>query len=500
MLKGHPKGLYVLFFANMGERFGYYTMLSIFVLYLQENFGWDAEKAGQVYGYFLFGIYFMPLLGGWLADKVLGYGKTIAIGTVIMTAGYALLARPTSSEWMVYAALAVISVGNGMFKGNLVVIVGNLYGKELGSLRDAAFNIYYMGINIGAFFAPHAARAAKDYIHDVMGYSLAQGYNAGFAVSAVGMILSLVIFLLFRRYYAHADYRSAEKSGQKGEEVLTKAQERDRIVALLLVFAIVVFFWMAFHQNGFTLTLFAKNYTVSEVGRLTYMAFDLTAFLSIIAVVIGLIFLIRSRDLRARLFSLALVIAGAGMAWHKWQSFRSVNTITPEIFQSFNPIFIVFLTPVVIGIFGWLNRKGREPSSPAKIGIGMAITAVGYGVMILASQGLASVGALDGGQSPVLVTPYWLITTYFVMTIAELFLSPMGLSFVSKVAPPRFRGLMQGGWLGATAIGNLLAGYIGFFYKKWELWQFFLLVMAACLLSTVMVVIVLKKLKAATQS
>ncbi len=500
MLKGHPKGLYVLFFANMGERFGYYTMLSIFVLYLQENFGWDEAKAGDIYGYFLFGIYFMPLFGGWLADKILGYGKTIALGTVIMTLGYAMLAKPTMNEWMVYASLAVISLGNGMFKGNLAVIVGNLYGKDKGSLRDAAFNIYYMGINIGAFFAPHAARAAKDYIHDVLGYSMAQGYNAGFAVSAVGMVISLIIFLALRKYYRQADYQSDKAAGAGAEdEVLTKKQERSRIWALITVFAIVIFFWMAFHQNGFTLTLFARDYTVSEVSRLTFMFFDLPAFLSIIAVLGGLIFLVRRGTLVTRLVSLAFVVVGSIVAYIKWRSFQDMNAITPELFQSFNPIFIVFLTPLIVTFFASLNAKGKEPSSPGKIGIGMVVTALGFAIMVLASYGMPSPAELAGGKSSTLVTPYWLVSTYFALTIAELFLSPMGLSFVSKVAPPRLRGLMQGGWLAATAVGNLLAGKIGVIYKSFELWQFFLLIVAAAMVSAVLVLIFLKKLKSATQ-
>ncbi|MFH1437637.1 MAG: peptide MFS transporter [Pseudomonadota bacterium] len=498
MLKGHPKGLYVLFFANMGERFGYYTMLSIFVLYLQENFGWDAEKAGQIYGYFLFGVYFMPLFGGWLADKVLGYGKTIAIGTLIMSAGYALLATPTDKQWMVFAALGVISVGNGMFKGNLAVIVGNLYGRDKGSLRDAAFNIYYMGINIGAFFAPYAASAAKDYIHG-LGYTLAQGYNAGFAIAGAGMIVSFIIFLAFRKHYRHADYRSEEKKGEKADEILTEKQEKDRIMALLIVFAIVIFFWMAFHQNGFTLTLFAKNYTSSDVSRFTYLFFDLPSFLAVIAFLAGAIFAIRRSKPLFRALAGIISLAGLGFAYYKYTLFADSNAITPELFQAFNPIFIVFITPLIIGFFAWLNSRKKEPSSPAKIGIGMMITCIGFCVMAIASQGLESVSALNDGKSAVLVTPYWLVSTYFIMTLAELFLSPMGLSFVSKVAPPKLRGLMQGGWLGATAVGNLLAGLIGKFYKEWELYQFFLLVAGSCLLSAVLVLLVLKKLKAATQ-
>lgn len=503
MLKGHPKGLYVLFFSNMGERFGFYTMLSILVLYLRENFGWDEQTSGLVYGTFLFAIYFVPLFGGWLADKVLGYGRTIILGCVVMAGGYALLGVPTTNELLVFCALGIIAVGNGLFKGNLAVILGNLYEKkDVTHLRDAAFNIYYMGINIGAFFSPHAANWAKRCVQEHLGGTLAQGYNAAFALAGLSILVSLAIFLSMRRYYVHADYRSGDKKAPVEEATpLSKKEEKDRIVALLIVFGIVVFFWMAFHQNGFTLTLFAKNYTVSEVGRFTYLFFDLPAFLAVIAFVGGFIMAFTaslSRSLRAGV--LALAAAGAVVAAYKYGTYSDRNIIGPELFQSFNPLFIVFLTPVVVGFWGRLAKRGKEPSSPAKIGLGMLVTAIGFGIMVIGSRGLSSVATLApvGGVSPVLVSPYWLISTYFTLTIAELFLSPMGLSFVSKVSPPRFRGLMQGGWLGATSVGTLLAGLIGKFYKEWELWQFFSLLVVAALISAILVALVLRKLEAAT--
>jgi POT family proton-dependent oligopeptide transporter len=501
MFKGQPKGLIVLFFANMGERFGFYTMLSVFTFFLQANFGWDEKTATSVYGAFLAGIYFVPLFGGLLADRVLGYGKTIVLGTLIMTAGYALLAVPTGNEWMVYASLATIAIGNGLFKGNLVVIVGNLYeSKELSALRDAAFNIFYMGINIGAFFAPYAASGMKDYFHETLGMTLAQGYNAAFAVAGVGMILSLLVFVLFRKHYAEADYRAKDKKKTANDPAeLTPKQERDRITALLIVFGIVVFFWMAFHQNGAALSLFARDYTVSSVSRAMFMLFDLPAFLSVIAALGSIIFLLRpGMTGRTRGIAAATLVVAAGVGYWRYSAFGDANALDPELFQSFNPIFIVFLTPLVVGIFASLNAQGKEPSSPGKIGIGMLVTAIGFAIMVAASMGLPGVYTLSGHASPTLVSPFWLISTYFTLTVAELFLSPMGLSFVSKVAPPRLRGLMQGGWLCATAVGNYLAGFIGRFYQSWELWQFFLLLVVAALISATLVALVLKKLKAAT--
>jgi len=503
MFKGHPKGLAVLFFANMGERFGFYTMLSVFTYYLMANFGWDESTSSNVYGIFLAGVYFMPLFGGLIADHLLGYGKTIVIGTLIMTGGYALLAVPTGNEALVYAALATIAVGNGLFKGNLVVIVGNLYEKkEMSVFRDAAFNIFYMGINIGAFFAPFAASAIKDYFVDTLNLSTAQGYNAAFALAGVGMILSLLVFLAFRKHYADADYRAKDKKKAATDAAdLTPRQARDRVTALLIVFGIVVFFWMAFHQNGATLSLFAKQFTVDSVGREWFMLFDLPAFLSVIAAVGSLVFLLRGEVASRVKASAAVVLAAAiGVGYWRWSTFKDANFLDPELFQSFNPCFIVFLTPLIVAIFAKLAAAKKEPSSPGKIGIGMLVTAIGFSIMIAASIGLPGVHTLgESGRSAIAVSPAWLISTYFTLTIAELFLSPMGLSFVARVAPPKIRGLMQGGWLCATAVGNYLAGFIGRFYQSWELWQFFLLLVVAALISAVAVALVLKKLKAATQ-
>lgn len=553
MFKGHPKGLFVAFFANMGERFGYYTMLAIFTLYLQAKFGWSATQAGHVYGGFLFGIYFLPLLGGFLADNVFGYGKTIILGTIVMFIGYGLLAVPGTGEYFIYSALAVISLGTGLFKGNLQALVGNLYDDaKYSKYRDSAFNIFYMGINIGAFFAPSAAKGIRNWLlarqglyyekaipglahkfldgtlansshldklaHLQMGEhftnladfchkyinGLGQSYNAGFGVAAISMIVSVLIFIGFRKYYKYADITHKQKKQMQSEKVveLTKKQTKDRLVALGLVFFVVMFFWMAFHQNGFTLTIFARDYTVETVGRGTAIWFNLSSFLSIIGVVIGLILLFgKKNSIKLKGIGGIIAIICGFLAYYVISGFQETgNPISPEIFQQFNPIFIVFMTPIIVGYFAWLNKHGKEPSSPKKIGIGMVITAVGFTIMILASHGLSSPHDLQGGVSDTLRAPYWLIGTYFTLTIAELFLSPIGISFVSKVAPPQFKGLAQGGWLGATALGNLGAGLIGPFWDKWELWQFFALLVGLCLLSAVFIFSILKKLENATNS
>lgn len=555
MLKNHPKGLLVAFFANMGERFGYYTMLAVFVFYLQAKFGFDTKTAGEYYGGFLFGIYFLPLLGGWIADKVLGYGKTITIGLVIMFLGYLMLAIPDRGLFLIVAALTTISLGTGLFKGNLQALVGNMYDEpKFAANRDNAFNIFYMGINIGAFFAPSAATAASnfvlkhkgleynqtilDYAHEVLKnnmsnaealktfavnhlgdkftnitdfanlyiHSVAQSYNAAFAVAAASMIISFLIFVIFRKYYKSVDLNEKQKaaSAEHKDKIveLTPKQTKDRFIALGLVFFVVIFFWMAFHQNGYTLSVFAKNYTRSIVSKITYNFFDLRSFLPILFAIIGLILaLSKKQKISWRIVGVITFIVSAIITYlvNKYV-FSDTMKIAPQQFQHFNPIFIVFITPVIVGFFNWLRSKGKEPSSPQKIGIGMILTGLGFLIMVIASMGLISPHELNDSVSSTLRSPYWLISTYFTLTIAELFLSPMGISFVSKVAPPKYKGLMQGGWLGATAVGNLLAGLIGGFWDKLELWQFFSILVVMSWLSAIFIFAVMKKLQEAANS
>ncbi|WP_346855028.1 peptide MFS transporter [uncultured Draconibacterium sp.] len=554
MFKDHPKGLIVAFFANMGERFGYYTMLAIFVLYIQAKFGFTTAEAGSVYGTFLFGIYFLPLLGGYIADNLLGYGKTIALGTVVMFMGYGLLSLPGMGIMTVYLALAVISLGTGFFKGNLQALVGSMYDDpRYNSNRDNAFNIFYMGINIGAFFAPTAAEsignwvlAKKGFTYDSsiphlahqflagklenvtqlteiakaqMGESftdltafsnsyidtLSQSYNAGFAIAAASMILSFIIFVSFRKYYKHADLTEKQKAKSEAHKdkviQLSASQIRERLIALGLVFLVVIFFWMAFHQNGFTMTIFARDYTqLGNVSPGTYILFDLTQLLPILFAIIGTILVFTAKAVKTKGIGAAVIVVSLALAYYTISSHTGDYTITPQKFQHFNPIFIVFLTPLVIGMFTALRKKGKEPSAPKKIGYGMLITAVGFGVLIASSLGLTSPGELNGGVSSNLISPYWLITCYLILTIAELFLSPIGISFVSKVAPPKYKGMAQGGWFAATAIGNAAAGFIGYYWDRIELWQFFTILVVLCLVSAAFIFSVLKRLEATTNA
>jgi len=559
MFKEHPKGLFVAFFANMGERFGFYTMVAIFVLFVQAKYGLDAGAASQVYGIFMAFVYFFPLLGGLLADRVLGYGKTIGLGLVVMFSGYFMLALPTrigSGFALTLAALAVIAMGTGLFKGNLQALVGNLYDDpQYSAKRDRAFTIFYMGINIGAVFAPTAAEKISNWIlstahyfydaripalansflkstlTDVNGYLaiarnqdaavtlntlkqfsenyinvLSKSYHYGFGVACISLILSMLVFWGFRKYYQKADITEKQKSKsatRKAEVVeLTPQQTRERLTALGLVFFVVIFFWMAFHQSGVTMTYFARDYTVPSVGKITNLWFDLFALLPIFLALIGLIFLLRrqSKPLVKASGAAVFVIFGL-LAYFRYSSYAASNPFTPQKFQHFNPFFIVALSPLVIGFFAWLNRKGKEPSAPRKIGFGMLLTAAAFSILIVGSLGLASPRTLGGQVAPagMLVSPYWLISTYLILTIAELFLSPIGISFVSRVAPPKFKGMAQGGWFTATALGNYLLSVIGGLWLKVPLWALWLILVGCALLSAAFIFSVMKRLERTTK-
>lgn len=563
MLNGHPKGLFVLAATNTGERFGYYTMLAIFTLYLQARYGWDSGVTGQVFGGFLAAVYFLPLLGGLVADKALGYGKTIILGTVIMFLGYALLAFPLGSGLTsMFMALGFISLGTGFFKGNLQVLVGNLYDNpKYSKNRDLAFSIFYMCINIGAFFAPSMAEAITNFIlkgsnlvynskipalaHQLFdnalpegsaGYTelanlataqgatitdsaslvqfsnyyidtLSQSYQYGFGVACISLVLSLAIFLGFRKYYKSADATEKEKAQGKGDQnavviELTKEQTSQRLIALGLVFTVVIFFWMSFHQNGLTMTFFARDYTVSHISGISSLLFSLAGTVPFILLFYGL-FLLITGDKKSKLFGGIMAAVFLIILYFVYQSrfAGQVTTYTPQIFQQFNPMFIIILTPVFVGFFSWLNSKKKEPSAPRKIGIGMIIAAVGFLVLMLGSFGLPAPSQLlnEPLAESQMVSPYWLINTYLILTCAELFLSPMGISFVSKVAPPKYKGLMQGGWFAATAIGNYLVGIIGFFWEKVSLVALWGILITCCGLSALFIFSIMKRLERVTR-
>ncbi len=603
MLKNHPKGLIVAFFANMGERFGFYTMMAILVLFLQAKYGLTAADAGGYYSWFYFAIYALALVGGMLADATNRYKTVILIGQVIMFAGYAIIAMPGMSLTVTLIALFTIAFGNGLFKGNLQAVVGQMYDDpKYSNVRDTAFMIFYMGINVGAFFAPFVATGIRNWFLKTQGFlhdgslpamchafidgrmtdpeaitnfevlaskasgnavagamqltdfanqylaAFSKGYNYAFAIAACAMIVSLLVYVIFNKYLPKkqkivvektADSPSFFNSNNVKSIVISLAllavtslifylllddfalglavgvfvgfvammfqistrDERPRVISLILVFVVVIFFWMSFHQNGLTLTLFARDYTVKEVGPFNFIFFNLESMLAFIGALAGLVILFARKKISEKLIGLIMMLGLGYLTYYFIGGYNTMNPIAPEIFQSFNPLFIVVLTFPVMGIFAWLRKRNSEPSTPKKIGIGMIIASLGFVIVLLASLNLVSphMVASQGLTEWDRVSPYWLISSYLVLTIAELFLSPMGLSFVAKVAPSRFQGVMQGGWLLATAIGNKFLFVGSFFWDRiplWELWAIFII---CCILSAAFIFSILKRLEKATK-
>ena len=501
MFEGQPKGLYALALANTGERFGYYTMLAVFVMFLQANFGFSAATAGSIYSIFLGFVYFMPLFGGMAADK-LGYGKMVTIGISIMFLGYLLLAMPLGANTVAIAAmggaLMLIAVGTGLFKGNLQVMVGNLYDEPLyANKRDSGFSVFYMAINIGAMYAPTAAIEIMKWAQASLGVSEADSYHFAFGVACLSLILSIIIYYAFRSTFAHTDRsKKAAAAGNVNVKELTPAETKERIVCLCLVFAVVIFFWMAFHQNGATLTFFARDYTATVSSGFESMAFSVWNLQLAIFVVYGLFGLFQSKTGKGKGISAGLIAVSVAALVYRYMGLAETTEVNAPIFQQFNACFVVALTPVSVALFGALAKKGKEPSSPMKIGLGMLVAAVAYVLMIAGSLGLPAPEMDAAGQPMHMadVTPNLLISTYLILTFAELLLSPIGISFVTKVAPPKYAGMMMGGWFVATAIGNFLVAIPSLMWGA-SLTVVWGTLAAICVVAALFIFVILKRLE-----
>ena len=510
MFKNHPKGLLAASLSNMGERFGFYIMMAILTLFISAKFGLSEKTTGIIYSAFYASIYLLALVGGIIADRTKNYKGTIIAGLILMAVGYVLIAIPTPTIvesitpylTLFCVGLAVIAFGNGLFKGNLQALIGQLYDDpQYSKVRDAGFQIFYMFINVGGIFAPFVAVAIRNWwlkanglaynadlpalCHDYLQHGesmkpqalenlkelatrvpldgqtftstkdfaqsylsvFSEGFHYAFAAAIVMIFVSLIIFFVNKSRFPNPGQKAvASTDGSKlsREEIKMSAQEvRQRVTALFAVFAVVIFFWMSFHQNGFSLSYFARDYVD----------------LSTIRIDLGF-----------------TVIQGA------------------EIFQAVNPIFVVLMTPVVMAIFGVLGRKGKEPSAPRKIAIGMGIAALAYVSLDLpGKEALADMS--EAAKEGMRLTPMVMIGLYFILTVAELFISPLGLSFVSKVAPPHMQGLMQGCWLAATAIGNSLLFIGGILYTSLPLWACWLFFVVACAISMFLMLAMLKWLE-----
>lgn len=364
----HPLGLRTLFLTEMWERLGFYILMAILTLYMDKEMGWGDGTKGTLYGAFLAICYFFPLLGGWLGDRVLGQKATVRTGAALMTLGY--IALGLSSRGSVapfYAGLLLVGIGTGIFKVNQSVLVGNLY-RNLPQLRDAGFNLYYMGVNIGAAIAPLLATAVGLHFGS---------YRASFWIAALGMGISQLIFLRGQKHLEETGTRAPAEEAPAPP--MASAEERQRVVTLVSLFLIAIFFWVAFYQNGFAMTLFAERSTVAY------------------------------------------------------------RLLRPETYQFFQPAAILVATPAMLALFRLLKGRNLEPSTPAKIFLGMVVMGLSMLAMALACH-------LGGNLDKPIMSPLWLIGTYGIITLGEILISPMGQSFVTRVAPPRFRGLMMGGW------------------------------------------------------
>ena len=486
MFKNHPKGLIPAALANMGERFGYYIMNAVLVLFLCSKFGVSEETSSLIYSFFYAGIYVLSLAGGFIADKTQNYKGTIMSGLIVMALGYVALSIPIlataqNSTWLLTltcVALFLIAFGNGLFKGNLQAIVGQMYDDpKYSSQRDSGFQIFYVFINIGGLVAPFVAQLLRSWwleshamvynaglpalCHQFMaeGEAMAnfanlqalmaecggdvanmlascekylqifnEGIHYSFMASVAAMFISLVVFICTKKMFPTPGKKEAAATVEyTAEEKKAMAQEiKQRIYALLAVLGVVIFFWFSFHQNGTSLSLFARD-------------------------------------------------------------FVDTSTIAPEIWQAVNPFFVIVLTPVVMWIFGALSARGKEISTPRKIAIGMFIAGLAYLFLAVYSLYMGYPSADSYRALPVaeqVKAGAWvLIALYFFLTVAELFISPLGLSFVSKIAPKHLQGLCQGLWLGATAVGNLLLWIGPLMYNAIPIWQCWTVFLVVCLVS-----------------
>ena len=422
MSNRHPKGLWVCFTTELWERFGFYSLLWLLTLYMGHEFGWTTLK-GWYYGVFIWAVFAFNFAGGWIADRFIGQIKAIKIGAMMMIAGYGLVALSSArSKWPFTAGLVLVAIGTGFFKGNISVIVGNLYTKENEALKDAGYNIYYMGINIGALLASI-----------VISYVF-KNYNYSFWAAAAGMVIALITFSASGEIVRHADtkYRGAHPRAAVSTTavVMPESEMVQRVVTLVTLFLIAILFWICYYQNGSALTYFAD------------------------------------------------------------QSTR--KTFPPQFYSFFNCLCIIGLTLTILPFYKMLSKIGKEPSTAGKIFYGMIIMAVSMIVMMFA--------ALAGGNRNANgVSSMWLISTYVVVSLAEILISPMGLSFVSKVAPPELQGAMMGAWFFATGLGGFIAGLFSNWYDKLPHHQYFMILTGLLGLAAMLVLVFMKKLNRFSQ-
>jgi POT family proton-dependent oligopeptide transporter len=538
----HPKGLMVLFFTEMWERFGFYLLLGIFTLYMLEGrgssnpgLGFSVEKAADIYGTYLALVYLTPFIGGLLADRILGYRLSITIGGLLFSAGY--IGLSIYNETTFYISLLLIILGNGLFKPNISTLVGKLYDSnpKFKPNKDSGYNIFYMGINIGAFVCNFIAAYFRNKF----------GWGWAFAVAGIGMLIGLIWFWMGHLYAK--DIKEVDKIAPKRDgdfsigrimlrlflpasvaafvgwiipgnifgadstdaflffsvfvvlfyiSVYRTAEKNEKkpIAALLAVYGSVIVFWAIFHQNGAALTVWAERYTHREVpqavGNVTdamYLSQTVTTDFREVPMT----------DLHGvpvtDEYGNAIAEMGPdpyfdNLPEDRWPESGRLTLVNTEIFQSINPFFIIVFTPLVVGFFNFLRRRKRPVSTPAKIGWGMVITALSALVMVFA--------VISSGNGSEKASAGWLFGTYAVITIGELCLSPMGLSLVSKLSPQRITALMMGGWFLSTSLGNKLSGVLSGLWNVYDHKAFFFVTnFVLAMVSVVLIFLLLPWLK-----
>lgn len=536
--KGHHKGLYVLFFTEMWERFGYYLMIGIFFLYLIDpssngGKGFDTTKAADLVGSYIALVYLSPFIGGLLADRYLGYRRAVILGGFLLAAGYFCLSIP--GETTMYIALGLIIIGNGFFKPNIGTILGNIYNREdLRARKDVAYNIFYMGVNIGAFICNFVAAYLRNHY----------GWGHAFAAAGVGMMIGLVIFVSNQKTIAEGDVRKpaspnemstakilgsallpaiiaavigyfiSEEAflghtlfGTKSNDAFLFAcvpiiifyirlfatapdkEDKRGLGALLAFFAVAIVFWVIYNQNSTGLTIWADQYTDRQVSPGLE---KISQPLGMLQTVSTEPHAVTQIDEHFRAIKDAngntVEVQGAdpyfqNLPKEKWPQDGKLKLISTEIFQSINPFFIVAFSLMVIGIFGWLAKRGKEPNTPVKIALGIFLAGTSSLLMVIA----ASTTNVYVDKTAMA----WLFGTYAVFTIGEILVSPIGLSMVSKLSPPRVTALMMGGWYLVNAIAGKVAGLMATFWDSFtnKSTYFLILVISAAIAGITMLIL-----------
>jgi proton-dependent oligopeptide transporter, POT family len=535
----HPKSLYILFFTEMWERFAYYLMVGILLLYLIDDTtggkGFDAHKAADIVGSFIALVYLTPFIGGLIADRFLGYVKSIFIGGSLMAAGYLCLSIPGNTA--MFISLGMIIVGNGFFKPNISTLLGNIYNRDdLKPLKDNAYNIFYMGINIGAFVCNFVAA----YLRNTYGWGYA------FAAAGVGLIIGLIILATQLKHVSYADVKKPVQAedmpmskifmyvflpaivaavigwfiptavlgsslmGSQANDAFifaclpiiwfyvslwinAKGQDKRGIGALLFIFTISIIFWTIYNQNSTGLTLWAEKHTDRTVSPTTAKIAGALGFLQTVSDSNRMVpkvnqYLIDQKDETGH----DIKILGPDPYFNnvppeKWPH-GTMKVANTELFQSLNPMFIVVLTLIFVPLFTYLRSKGKEPTTASKFGMALFISGLSALVMVWAIMSVPSVYTHKA-------SPIWLWLTYFIFTISEIFLSPIGLSLVSKLAPARLTALMMGGWFLSTSIGGKIAGVMTTFWDSFtDKKMFFLILVVAAFIGGVVIFARIKSL------